>query len=238
MVVLGNPPYNVSSQNKNEYISELLKDYKKDLKERKINLDDDYIKFIRFSESLIEENGEGIVGMITNNSFIDGITHRQMRKHLLETFDKIYILDLHGNAKKKETAPDGLKDENVFAIQQGVSILLFVKTSAGKKGLGEVYHGELFGKQKFKFSELNKGFINNSDWKKLDCHSPNYFFVPKDFAVIKEYERGFCLNDLFQKNSNGVETQNDSVNIFFNKKESDVVFTDFSIIPEEDYVNP
>lgn len=128
MVVLGNPPYAVSSANKNDNIQNLIKDYKKDLNERNIQpLSDDYIKFIRFAENQIEKNGEGIVAMITNNSFIDGIIHKQMRKHLMETFDEIYVLDLHGNAKKKETALDGGKDENVFDIMQGVSINIFVK---------------------------------------------------------------------------------------------------------------
>ena len=102
MVVIGNPPYSVSSSNKGEWIQNLIKPYKEGLGERKINLDDDYIKFLRFAEHFIEKNGTGIVAMITNNSFIDGITHRQMRKHLLETFDEIYILDLHGNSKKKK----------------------------------------------------------------------------------------------------------------------------------------
>lgn len=128
MVVLGNPPYSVSSSNKSEWIEKLTADYKKDLNERNIQpLSDDYIKFIRFGQHFIEKNGEGILAYISNNSFIDGIIHRQMRKHLLETFDKIYILDLHGNAKKKETAPDGSSDQNVFDIMQGVSINIFVK---------------------------------------------------------------------------------------------------------------
>jgi predicted helicase len=99
MVVLGNPPYSVSSSNKGENIQNLIKVYKEGLNERKINLDDDYIKFIRFAEHQIEQTGYGVVAMITNNSFIDGVTHRQMRKHLMETFDEIYILDLHGNVK-------------------------------------------------------------------------------------------------------------------------------------------
>ncbi len=127
MVVLGNPPYSVSSSNKGEWIQSLIADYKAGLNEKKLNLDDDYIKFIRYGQYFIEKNGEGILAYISNNSFIDGITHRQMRKHLLTTFDKVYILDLHGNAKKKETAPDGGKDENVFDIMQGVSINIFVK---------------------------------------------------------------------------------------------------------------
>jgi len=130
MVVLGNPPYAVSSSNRGKWIQKLIADYKKDLNEKKLNLDDDYIKFIRYGEYFIKKNGEGILAYISNNSFLDGVTHRQMRRHLLGTFDKIYIIDLHGNAKKKEVAPDGSKDENVFDIMQGVSINLFSNYSA------------------------------------------------------------------------------------------------------------
>ena len=127
MTIIGNPPYSVSSQNKWDYIMNLIKDYKKDLNERKINLDDDYIKFIRYSSSLIEKNGEWILAFISNNSYLDGITHRQMRKHLLETFDKIYIYDLHWNARKKETSPDGSPDKNVFDIMAWVNIIFAIK---------------------------------------------------------------------------------------------------------------
>ena len=127
MVVMGNPPYSVSSSNKSEWIQRLVADYKKGLGEKKINLDDDYIKFIRLGQHYIDRNGEGILAYISNNSFLDGITHREMRKSLMESFDEIYILDLHGNARKKETTPDGSKDENVFDIMQGVSINIFVK---------------------------------------------------------------------------------------------------------------
>lgn len=128
MIVMGNPPYSISSNNKGEWINKLLDDYKKDLNERNIQpLSDDYIKFIRLAQHYVERNGEGIVAYISNNSFIDGLIHRQMRSELLRVFDKIYILDLHGNTRKKETAPDGSKDENVFDIMQGVSINIFVK---------------------------------------------------------------------------------------------------------------
>lgn len=133
MVVLGNPPYSVSSSNKSEFIQTLLEDYKKDLNEKNIQpLSDDYIKFIRFGQHFIEKKGEGILAYISNNSFVDGLIHRQMRKSLMQTFDKIYILNLHGNSKKKETCPDGSKDENVFDIMQGVSINIFVKKSKRK----------------------------------------------------------------------------------------------------------
>lgn len=228
MVVLGNPPYSVSSQNKGEWITGLIKDYKKDLGERKINLDDDYIKFIRFAQYLIDKNGEGVIGMITNNSYIDGITHRQMRKTLLESFDSIYILDLHGNAKKKETAPDGSVDQNVFSIMQGVSIALFVKKSGKKKSLGTVYHAELFGKQKDKYSTLNSATVEKTKWKKLNCKEPYYFFVPKDFGAEEEYVRGFKIEELFQKYNSGVETGKDDLIIKFDIPSIKKVKDDFS----------
>src|SRR5690554_1092816 len=161
MCVIGNPPYAVSSTNKNDWIQDLIYDYKKNLNERKINLDDDYIKFIRYGQHYIQKNGSGVLAYISNNSFIDGITHRQMRKHLLETFDKIYILDLHGNAKKKEVCPDESPDQNVFDIMQGVSINIFVKTNKKKKTeLGEVYHFDLQGKRNHKYETLNESTIS------------------------------------------------------------------------------
>ncbi|MDD4901123.1 MAG: N-6 DNA methylase [Patescibacteria group bacterium] len=217
MVVLGNPPYNVSSQNKDEWISGLIKDYKEGLGERKINLDDDYIKFIRFAEYLIEKNGEGIIGMITNNSYIDGITHRQMRKKLLETFDDIYILDLHGNSKKKETAPDGSKDENVFNIQQGVAIVIFVRTSEKKKGLGKIWHTELYGRRVDKFTALDNSDIKKIKWQKIDYKEPYYFFVPKDFGASVEYEEGFKIDELFPISNSGVKTDRDTLFIDMSK---------------------
>ena len=219
MVVLGNPPYNVSSSNKGEWIQNLIKAYKKDLNERKINLDDDYIKFIRFAEHFIENKENGIVAMITNNSFIDGVTHRQMRKHLLETFDDIYILDLHGSSKKKETSPDGSKDDNVFDIQQGVSINIFVKKAGAKNGLGNVHHKDLFGKREEKFKVLNENSLETIDWNSLDCVGPYYFFVPKDFGLEEEYKDGFSVKDLFPNHNTGVKTDRNELFIDFDKEE-------------------
>lgn len=135
MVVIGNPPYAGHSANKGEWIENLLQEYKKEpdgspLKEKNPKwLNDDYVKFMRYSQHFIEKNGQGIVAMITNHSFLDNPTFRGMRSSLMKTFDKIYVLDLHGNSKKKETAPDGSKDENVFDIQQGVAISIFIKKS-------------------------------------------------------------------------------------------------------------
>lgn len=211
MVVLGNPPYSVSSQNKGKWITNLIKVYKKGLNEKKLNLDDDYIKFIRFAEHFIEKNGTGIVAMITNNSFIDGITHRQMRKHLLETFDNIYVLDLHGSTKKRETAPDGGKDDNVFDIQQGVSISIFVRKSKDKGDLGTIYHSDLFGRREEKFKYLNSNDVSKIRWKELKNRKPYYFFVPKDFGLKKEYMRNLVLTDLFINYGNGIGTDRDSL---------------------------
>ncbi len=218
MVIMGNPPYAVSSSNRSEWIQELLKDYKKNLNERKINLDDDYIKFIRFAQYYIDKNGYGIVAYITNNSFLDGITHRQMRKSILESFDLIYILDLHGNSKKKETTPDGGKDENVFDIQQGVSINIFVKKTKSKRE-ATVYHYDLYGKREFKYNFLNENDLSSIDWQKLKPKEPNYFFVPKDFSLEDEYDKGFKIDELFKVFSSGIETQKDSLVIRFSESE-------------------
>ena len=218
MVVLGNPPYSVSSCNKNDYIDELMEVYKQDLNERNIQpLSDDYIKFIRMGESFIEKNKEGVLAYISNNSFLDGVIHRQMRKHLMQTFDKIYILDLHGNAKKKETAPDGSKDENVFNIQQGVSINIFIKT--GKKNpdeLAKVYHTELFGEREKKYTYLNGNDLSTAGYKELTPTEPYYFFVPKDFSVQEEYNKGRKLNQIFNICLSGVQTKRDNLFIDIN----------------------
>ena len=228
MCVIGNPPYAVSSTNKNEWIQGLISDYKKNLNERKINLDDDYIKFIRYGQYYIDKNGSGVLAYISNNSFIDGITHRQMRKNLLETFDKIYILDLHGNAKKKEVCPDGSPDQNVFDIMQGVSINIFVKTGSKKKTeLGEVYHSDLQGKRNHKYDILNDSNISDINWEKLIFSKPYYFFVPKDFELIKNYEKGFKVNETINTNSNGIETKCDALAIQFSNQKLQNVINDF-----------
>ena len=220
MVMIGNPPYSVSSSNKSAWIQGLLDDYKRNLNEKKLNLDDDYIKFIRLGHYYVEKNGEGVLAYISNNSFIDGITHRQMRKALMETFDEIYILDLHGNTRKKETTPDGGKDENVFDIMQGVSINIFVKKkqsvilSEARKGevegsLARVYHYELFGKRFEKYAFLAKTSFSDIPWYELTPQAPQYFFVPKDFSVQEEYEKGFKVDDLMKVRNSGVKTDRD-----------------------------
>ena len=233
MCVIGNPPYAVSSTNKNEWIQNLIADYKKDLNERKINLDDDYIKFIRYGQNFIDKNGSGVLAYISNNSFIDGITHRQMRKNLLESFDKIYILDLHGNAKKKEVCPDGSTDQNVFDIMQGVSINIFVKTGKKKKTeLGQVFHSDLQGKRELKYDILSSNTIQSFKWKKLEFTKPNYFFVLKDFDKIVQYEKGFSIDEIFGENIVGVETVRDALTLHFNTESLKNVVKDFLSLDE------
>ena len=217
MVMIGNPPYSVSSSNNSDYIVRLLNDYKKDLNERNIQpLSDDYIKFIRLGQEYISRTGEGILAFICNNSFIDGIIHRQMRKELMQKFDEIYILDLHGNSRKKETAPDGSKDENVFDIMQGVSINIFVKKPQ-KADDCKVYHSELFGEHESKYTYLKYNTLNGIKWVKLNPTEPYYFFVPKNDGTLFEYEKGFLINEIFTYSSSGITTGNDA--IFINSSE-------------------
>ncbi|WP_425639387.1 type ISP restriction/modification enzyme [Algoriphagus yeomjeoni] len=219
MIVAGNPPYSVSSTNKGEWIESLVADYKKNLNERNIQpLSDDYIKFIRYGQHFIEKNGSGILAYVSNNSFLDGLIHRQMRQELLDTFDKIYILDLHGNAKKKETAPDGSKDENVFDIMQGVSINIFIKKFGNISNEPfELYSFDLFGNRKFKYDYLKNNSLKSVSWQKLNCYEPNYYFVKKDFININDYEKGLKVNELFPLNSVGVVTSKDAVLISLSK---------------------
>jgi len=199
MVVLGNPPYSVSSVNKGEQIEKLMERYKKAVRgERNIQpLSDDYIKFIRFAHDRIERTGYGIIGMITNNSYLSGLIHRGMREELLRTFDEIYILNLHGNSLIGETAPDGEKDENVFDIRQGVGISILTKKekSDGEKLVG---YDDIWGVREFKYEHLLSNDMKSTQWTKLDPkNTSNFFFTIKDFAFIEEYRRGWILTEIF-----------------------------------------
>jgi len=237
MVVIGNPPYSVSSSNKSPWIESLTADYKKDLNERNIQpLSDDYIKFIRFGQHFIDKNGEGILAYISNNSFIDGILHRQMRKHLLQSFDKIYILDLHGNAKKKEVSPDGSVDQNVFDIMQGVSINLFIKTGKKKENeLGEIFNFDLQGKRDFKYQFLNHNNIKSLIWKKLDSKEPSYYFVNKNFDGENEYKKGADISELFNTSACGIVTARDFLTIHYSQSEIKNLISDFKSLEENNF---
>jgi len=234
MCVIGNPPYAVSSTNKNDWIQDLIADYKKNLNERKLNLDDDYIKFIRYGQHYIDKNGSGILAYISNNSFIDGITHRQMRKNLLESFEKIYILDLHGNSKKKEVCPDGSPDQNVFDIMQGVSINIFVKTANKKKTeLGEIYHFDLQGKRSFKYETLNNSQISKIKWSKLAFKEPYFFFVPKDFETKEEYEKMISIREVFNYSGSALNSERNNICVKFTKDDSEKVVSDFDTLDSD-----
>lgn len=237
-VVMGNPPYSVSSNNKSQWILDLIQDYKKDLNEKNIQpLSDDYIKFIRLGEEYISKQNAGILAYISNNSFVDGLIHRQMRKHLLESFDDIYILNLHGNSKKKETCPDGSKDENVFDIQQGVSINIFVKKGSKKKSeLANVFYADLFGERAKKFEFLSKTDFANVEWEKVDFSEPRFYFVPKDFSANDEYEKGFKIDEMMQTNGSGIKFRKDNLLVHFSKNEVITMLDDIHVMSASEFI--
>jgi hypothetical protein len=237
MCIVGNPPYSGESNNKGEWIMKLMEDYKKEpggkekLKERNPKwINDDYVKFLRYGQHYIERNGEGILAFINPHGFLDNPTFRGMRWNLLKTYDKIYTIDLHGNSKKKETAPDGSVDINVFDIMQGVSINIFVKTRKkfpssggvpeGRGGkLGQVFHYDLFGKRDFKYDFLSENSLKNIPFTELPNVAPNYYFVNKDFDEQKNYNNGFAVNELFKISSLGIQTHRDSFAISLDKND-------------------
>lgn len=225
MTIIGNPPYSGISGNNNAWIANLIDDYKKEpvtkenLKERKHWLNDDYVKFLRFAEHFVEKNNEGIVAFINPHGFLDNPTFRGMRYHLLETFDTIYVLDLHGNSKKKETCPDGSPDQNVFDIQQGVSINIFVKTGKKKKWqLASVFHADLYGKRDEKYAFLQEQSLETIDFTTVENTAPNFFFVPKDFSLSSEYGDFISVTDIFNINSTWIQSWNDPIFIWNSKE--------------------
>ena len=214
MCVIGNPPYSGISSNNGEWISKLIEDYKYvdgvHFNERKHWLNDDYVKFLRYGQHFIEKNGSGVLAFINPHGFLDNPTFRGMRWHLLKTYDKIYTIDLHGNAKKKETAPDGSADVNVFDIMQGVSINIFVKTGKKKANeLGKVFHFDLYGKRELKYDFLTDNYLKTIDFKELNPNNPNYFFVNRNDDGRLLYEEGFRVDELFSKNVTGIVTMGD-----------------------------
>ncbi|MBG0745810.1 MAG: N-6 DNA methylase [Planktothrix agardhii KL2] len=242
MCVIGNPPYSGISSNNGEWINKLIEDYKYidgvHFNERKHWLNDDYVKFLRYGQHFIEKNGSGVLAFINPHGFLDNPTFRGMRWNLLKTYDKIYTIDLHGNSKKKETAPDGNADVNVFDIMQGVSINIFVKTGKKKANeLGKVFHFDLYGKREMKYDFLSDSSLKSVNFQELKPEKPFLFFVPKNNKGSKEYEKGFRVDELFSVNVTGVVTARDSFVIDFQKpilkkrmeEFSDINFTDDSI---------
>jgi predicted helicase len=229
-VVIGNPPYtNYGQLNKIPFILELLQDFKRGLGEKKLNLDDDFIKFIRFGQFAIQQSGVGVFGMVTNSTFLDGITHRRMREYLLESFNCGAVLDLHGSATKKETCPDGSKDENVFEIKQGVAVSILARTpEAARRSL---HFGELWGLQDTKYQRLES--TTRLSQTEIVVAAPNYFFVPKSVENAEEYERGISVKDAFCESGPGIKTERDNVGIQQTRSDMEAVIADFKTMPVE-----
>ena len=219
LVILGNPPYSGHSTNIGEWIAKEIKAYfqvdGKPLGEKNPKwLQDDYVKFIRFAQWKINKAGEGVLGFITNHSYLDNPTFRGMRQSLMNSFDEIYLLDLHGNSLKKEKCPDGSKDENVFDIQQGVAIALFIKKKDLKK---KISHSELWGLREDKYQWLNKHDITKTKWKKTNPKSGFYLFIPRDEGLLKQYESYPKITGIFPVNSVGIVTARDNFVIDFDR---------------------
>jgi len=248
LVVLGNPPYSGHSANCSwkiengrrvpTWIGRLLEDYRRvdgqRLRERNPKwLQDDYVKFIRFAQWRIEQTGKGIIGFITNHAWLDNPTFRGMRWHLLQRFSEIYILNLHGNTRRRERAPDGSDDENVFDIQQGVAILLAVKRPNQNQPC-RVFYADLWGKREDKYAFLAERDVDTTEWKQITPTPPLYLFVPQDTALQVEYEQGVSVADIFEVQSAGIVTARDCLTIHSTCKEVWEAVTRFvALRPEE-----
>ena len=230
LVVLGNPPYSGHSANKGPWIDSLLKGsyYYVDgqpLGEKNPKwLQDDYVKFIRWGQWRIEQSGAGILAFITNHGYLDNPTFRGMREKLLESFSEIYLLNLHGNAKKRERVPEdvqralgiGEQDENVFDIQQGVAIGIFVKEPA-KSGPAKVFYADLWGVRERKYQWLLEHDVNHTEWEELSSQAPFYLFVPQERARLADHESGWKITEIMPVNSVGIVTSRDDFVFDFDK---------------------
>ncbi|WP_323141729.1 type ISP restriction/modification enzyme [Massilia phyllosphaerae] len=223
MCVVGNPPYSSSSSNKSPWINNLIAPYKENLAESSKNaLSDDYVKFLRLAESFVEKNNFGIVAMITNNSFVDGIVHRKMREHLRTTFNKIYIINLHGDSNKKERAPDGGIDANVFDIKQGVAITVAVKTEKSDD-LADVFVKDIWGTRAFKYDWLSSNTIASIDFSPANLQGDYHFFTNRPFAEDSNYKSGFSLLELFVEGRSGIKFRKDKLLLTNHFTEQDAI---------------
>lgn len=221
LVITGNPPYSKKSKNNGDWIVNLVDSYKfidgKRSKEKQNWYRDDYIKFIRFAQDKMDKVDEGIVAVITNHSFLSNITMPGMRQSLLNSFDQLYVINLHGSAKKEENLPDGFaKDENVFDIEQGVSMSFFIK----KKGLSKkVFYADFWGSRKEKYQRSLNESIASIQWQELNPTTPNYFLIPRDEQHSNEYYNFFSVTRIFKVFSLPLMTGRDLVTIRHTKNE-------------------
>ncbi len=192
---------------------------------------DDYVKFIRFAQSKIDSQENGIFAFISNNSFLDNPTFRGMRYSLMQSFDKIYILNLHGDTRKKEKAPDGSKDDNIFDIMQGVSINIFIKQNSKVKNT-KIYYHDLYGKRKDKYEFLYENDLNSIKWTLVKNNEPFYLFLPQNNDLLEEYNKGISVKDMFMLSSTGICTQRDSVTIQKTKQDIVNLVNDFCKLDE------
>lgn len=207
-VIIGNPPYLAASTNPYD-----ISAYKKetdgttDFGERKHWLNDDYVKFFRFAEQIIEKNDEGILAFVSNNGYLDNPTFRGMRGSLLRTFDKIWIVNLHGSANKKETTPDGGKDENIFDIMQGVSLFIGLKKT-NSTDWAKAYYTDLWGTRDYKLDSLEKGGF---EFTELTLDPKMAYFIPFGSHDKEYYDNGVSITELFPTYVTGIVSGRDNV---------------------------
>lgn len=235
MCVIGNPPYSGESSNKGAHIMALMEAYKREpggvekLQERNPKwINDDYVKFIRAAEDLIAKNSSGgVLGFITNHGYLDNPTFRGMRWKILDTFDKVWILDLHGNSNKKEVSPDGTPDSNVFDIMPGVSLIIAVRKPGKSTALAEVRHAELWGSRAFKGEQLSSSNLESIAHKIIPC-APEFAFVDRDHPQRASYDAGFSISELFGLSSVGIVTARDGLTTDFSRQDLRSRIADFS----------
>jgi predicted helicase len=256
MVIIGNPPYSGHSANKGDWIRDLLHGKEEGKGSRSSNyfevdgqplqernpkwLNDDYVKFIRFAQWRLEQTGYGVLAFITNHGYLDNPTFRGMRQSLMQTFDEIYVLNLHGNSKKQERSPDGSKDENIFDIRQGVAISIFIKRKDSVSGTKIVHYADLWGKREGfqgkgeqrqlvagKYYWLGENDLTTTDWKKLTPQSPSYLFIQLDSTLQAEYQKGWKVTDMFSKYASTITSGRNELLIALSEEEMKSRMKDF-----------
>lgn len=249
MVIIGNPPYSGHSANKGQWIRNLLRSEERISSYFKVDgqplgernpkwVNNDYVKFIRFAQWRIDQTGEGVLGFVTSNSYLDGPTFRGMRQSIMGTFDEIRVLDLHGNSNKRERAPGGGPDENVFDIREGVAIALLIKHRDGGATPARVFHADLWGEREHgpdggKYGWLAERDVTTTEWAELGPQSPLYLFVPRDDELAEEYEANWKLTDILPLNSVGIVTARDRLAIQWTADAAGRVAADFAALTEE-----